>query len=269
MIAAVTARQVLGVLLDVVASGAQHLFRVVFPDVLGGGGGDTDAVDDGAVIPGLAHAVAVHVAHAHVGHHLGRRHGDDLGALHRVDAVGRHPVVQPHGVRAGREGLRKGVLALVAGHQFGQAGAVNRALVGQLLRQRNGLAVVVERHQHGHVLLGATDADVDPIDQAVQHMGKVQFSVDQLVAHAGPAGFLRRDDLDAVFLVNAQHRGHDHAGAVGQRDEADLDFLLLGGVGALCVDGGAQRGVDAHGPTAAVCSTARRLRLVFRKSVMA
>jgi hypothetical protein len=135
-----------------------------------------------------------------------------------------------------------------AGHQLGQAGAVNRALVGQLLRQRDGLAVVVERHQHGHVLLGATDADVDPIDQAVQHMGKVQFSVDQLVAHAGPAGFLRRDDLDAVFLVNAQHRGHDHAGAVGQRDEADLDFLLLGGVGALCVDGGAQRGVDAHGP---------------------
>jgi hypothetical protein len=96
--------------------------------------------------------------------------------------------------------------------------------------------------------LGPADAQVHAVDQAVQHMGKVQFAVDQLVAHAGPAGFLGGDDLDAVFLVEAQHRGHHHAGAVGQRDEADLDLLLLGRVGALGVDGGAQRGVDAHGP---------------------
>jgi hypothetical protein len=156
-----------------------------------------------------------------------------LASLHRVDAVGRHPVVQPHGVRAGREGLRKGVLALLAGHQFGQAGAIHRTLVGQLLRQGDGLAVVVERHQHGHVLLGPTDAKVHAIDQAVQHMGEVQFTVDQLVAHAGPAGFLGRDDLDAVFLVEPSTAAITTLAQSVSGNEADLDFgLLLGGVGA-------------------------------------
>jgi hypothetical protein len=76
-----------GVLLDELARGAQHLLGMVLPDVLRGGRGDADAVDDGAVVPGLADAEAVHVAHAHVGHHLRRRHGDDLGVLHRVDAA--------------------------------------------------------------------------------------------------------------------------------------------------------------------------------------
>jgi hypothetical protein len=76
-------------------------------------------------------------------------------------------------------------------------------------------------------------------------MGEVQFAVHQLVAHAGPAGLLARHDLDAVFLVDAEHRGHHHAGAVGERDEADLDFFLFGLVGALGPDGGAQCGVEA------------------------
>ena len=99
----------------------------------------------------------------------------------------------------------------------------------------------------GHVFLGAGRAQVHAVNQAVEHMGEVEFAVDQLVAHAGPAGFLGRDDLDAVFLVNAQHRGHDHGGAVGQRNEANLDLFFLRCVRALGVDGGAQRRVDAHG----------------------
>ena len=56
---------------------------------------------------------------------------------------------------------------------------------------------------------GPADAQVHAVDQAVQHVGEVELAVDQLVAHAGPAGFLGGDDLDAVFLVDAQHRGHD------------------------------------------------------------
>ncbi len=46
------------------------------------------------------------------------------------------------------------------------------------------------------------------------------------------------------FLSNAEHRGHDDAGAVGQRDEADLHFLLLGLVRALGPDGRAQGGIE-------------------------
>jgi len=78
-------------------------------------------------------------------------------------------------------------------------------------------------------------------------VGEIEFAVDQLVAHAGPARFLGGDDGHAVLLVEAQHRGHHHAGAVGQRDEADLHFLLLGRIGALCVDEGAQRRAHTHG----------------------
>lgn len=86
------------------------------------------------------------------------------------------------------------------------------------------------------------------VDQAVEHMGEVQLAVDQLVAHAGPARFLAENDLHAVFLVQAQHRGHDHAGAIGQRDEADLDLFLLRRVGA-CGPGAmvAQRAIEGGG----------------------
>ena len=219
------------VLLHPFGGGAEHLFRVIDPDVLRGHGGEADAVHDRAVVPRLADAEAVHVADAHVGHHLRRRHGDRLDVLHRIDAVRRQPVVQPHGVGAGREGLGEGVVLFLLGDQCGQARAVDRALVPQLVGKRDGLTVMVQAHQVGHVLLRPADAKLDAVDQAVQHVGGVEFAIDQLVAHRSPRGFLGRDDLDAVLLVEFHHRGHDHRGAVGQRDEADADFLLFGGVG--------------------------------------
>ena len=221
---------------------------MVFPDVLAGVGGDADAVHDGAVVPGLAHAETVHGADPHVGHHLRRRHGDQLGARQWIDAGGRQPVVHPHGMGAGGESAREGVLTLFLGHQLGQRGAVDRSLVRQRFGQGNRLSVVVDAHQHGHVLLRTGRAQVHAVDQPVQHVGHVQLAADQLVAHPGPAGFLGGDDRDAVFLVETQHRGHHDAGAVGQRDEADLHFLLFRGVRTLGIDGGAQCGVDADGP---------------------
>ena len=80
--------------------GAQHFFGVVFPDILAGDGGDANAIDDGAVVPWLAHAVAVHIAHAHVGHHLWRRHGDDLDILDRADAHGAYGGALQYGAAA-------------------------------------------------------------------------------------------------------------------------------------------------------------------------
>nr|GEU28124.1 hypothetical protein [Tanacetum cinerariifolium] len=210
-----------------VQRGPQHFFRVILPDVLGGGGRDANAVHDGAVAPRLAHAEAIHIADAHIGHHLRRRHGNDLGLLHRVDAVGGQPVVQPHGVGAGREGLRKRVFAFIGAHQPGQGGAIDGALVGQLFGQRDGLAVVVQSHQHGHVLLLAANAHLHAVQQAVQHVRGVEVAVGQLVAHARPRRFLAEHELDAVFLVKAQDGGHHHRRAVGQRNEADPDFFLL------------------------------------------
>jgi len=53
--------------------------------------------------------------------------------------------------------------------------------------------------------------------------------------------------LTPVFLVDAQDRGHHHAGAVGQRDEADLDFCFLRSVGTCGIHRSAQRRVNADG----------------------
>ena len=43
------------------------------------------------------------------------------------------------------------------------------------------------------------------VNQTIQNVRKVKFSIDQLVTHTGPTGFFGGDDLDAVFFVDAQH----------------------------------------------------------------
>ena len=96
--------------------GAERFLGMVFPDRLRRFGGKADTVDNRAIVPRLADAKSVHVADPHVGDHLGRRHRDHLCVGERVDAVGGKPVVQPHRMRAGREGLRKRVFALFLVH---------------------------------------------------------------------------------------------------------------------------------------------------------
>ena len=205
---------------------------MILPDGLRRLRGEADLVVDGAVVPRLAHAEAIHVAHAHVGHHLRRRHHDGLHVVEGMDAVGGEPVVDPHRVRAGGERLRERVLALLAVDERLELGAVGGALVLELVGKRDRLAVVIEVHQHRHVLLRPADAHLHAVDQAIEHVRGIELAVDELVAHAGPRRFLGRNDLDAVFLVELHHRRHHHRRAVGQRDEADLDLLLLGRVGA-------------------------------------
>ncbi|OIQ64030.1 hypothetical protein GALL_544220 [mine drainage metagenome] len=51
---------------------------------------------------------------------------------------------------------------------------------------------------------------------------------DQVVAHCGPRGLLARGDLDAILLVETQHRRHHDRGAVGEGDEADLHVFHFG-----------------------------------------
>ena len=203
---------------------------MVGPDVLRCRRRETDVVHDGAVVPRLANAETIHVADAHVGNHLRWRHGDCLDILERVDALRRQPVIQPHGVGAGRESLGEGVFTLLLGNQRSQAGPIGRALVLQLVGKRDRLTVVVQAHQHAHILLRTANAELHAIDQAVQHVSAIKLAIDQLVTHRSPAGFLGRNDLDAVFFIELVDRGHHHRGTVGKRDEADTDFLLFGGI---------------------------------------
>ena len=60
-----------------------------------------------------------------------------------------------------------------------------------------------------------------------QHVGGVVFLVDGLVADHGPARGLDDFDVEPVLLVEAERRGHDDRRGAGDRDEADLEVLLL------------------------------------------
>ena len=217
---------------------------MVLPDRLRCLRGEANLVEDRAVVPRLADAKSIHVADPHVGNHLRRRHDDRLHIVERMDAVRRQPVIEPHRVRAGRECLRERVLALLAIDQRLEFRAVGRAFFLQLTRQRDRLAVVVEIHQHGHVLLRTADAHLHAVDQAVQNMRRIELPVDELVAHARPGCFLARHDLDAVLLVELHHRRNHHRRAISQRNEADFDFGFLGSVGACCPHAGAQCRID-------------------------
>ena len=89
------------------------------------------------------------------------------------------------------------------------------------------------------------------VNQTIEHVRKIKFSIDQLVTHTSPTGFFGGDDLDTVFFVDAQHRCHDNAGAVGEGNESNLDFFFLRLVGALCIDCRTQGGGDGQGSSSA------------------
>ncbi|EKD97824.1 MAG: hypothetical protein ACD_23C00725G0001 [uncultured bacterium] len=205
------------------------------------------AVHDAAVIPGLTDREAVHHAHAGLAHHLGRGHHDGLDVVDRIHASRCQPVVQPHGMGTSGEGLGKDVVAGFPFHQADQRGEIDGAFVGNFSRQTQPLAVVVEGHQHRHVFLWAANPQVHAVHQAVKHMGKIELAPDQLVAHTGPTGFPGRDDLDAMLLVKAQHRGHHHAGTVSQGEKADFDFHFFRCIRTTGMDCGSQCGIATNG----------------------
>ena len=206
---------------------AKGFFRMIFPDALRGLDGEADLVVNGAVVPGFAHAEAVHIADAHVGDHLRRRHHNIFYILEWIDADTGEPVVKPHRMGAGGKGLRKGIFGFVFVDECLQSCAVFHAFLGKFIGERDRLPVVIQVHQDGHVFLRPADARVHAVDQAVQHVCGIEFAVDQFVAHARPRGFFGGHDLDAVFLVELHHRGDHHGRAIGQWNEADFHFLLF------------------------------------------
>lgn len=112
---------------------------MIGPDCLRGSGGKSDAVVNGPRIPRLADAETAHIADAHVHHHLRRRHhhGTDIGK--RIDVGAGQPVIEPHGVRASRKGMREGVGSRrLTGNQLFQRRRVGDPLLLQRSRQRDG-----------------------------------------------------------------------------------------------------------------------------------
>ena len=105
---------------------------MVSPDRLRRCSGKTDAIVNGPGIPRLADAKADHIANAHVHHHLRRRYHHGANIVKRVNARTGQPVVEPHGVRARREGMREGVRArCLLTNQFLQPVEIANALLAR------------------------------------------------------------------------------------------------------------------------------------------
>ena len=178
---------------------------------------EADAVIDRALVERIGAEETVDVVGAQIGHHFRRRHRADLDVLVGVDAVLGDVIAQEiivHGVVEGHRELEafpdlRIVLVLVLGGE------------------RNGLAVDVldRRHGVGHRVRAGTERDRQRHRR--EHMGGVVFLVERLVADDGPAGGLDHLHVQSVLAVEAHGMGHDDRRGAGDRDESDLEILLL------------------------------------------
>jgi hypothetical protein len=184
----------------------QRLLGVVQPQVLGGQVGEADALLDGDRVPGLAHAVPLHVAGLHVLDHVGRRDRDDLD-LGPVDLGGMKPIAQPHVVCTAWKGHGERRLFALQG-RLG-SGQVAVADVGEVLLQGDRLAVVVQHH--GDLEGGASrpaDAGGHREGHAEQAVGAVDLAVHQVVPGGRPAGLFLDGHVEVALGEVAEFLGH-------------------------------------------------------------
>ncbi len=120
---------------------------------------------------------------------------------------------------AGWEGLGEGMAPFPGMDQARQILAVPHPDAAQALGQGDGLAILIQGHEDGHVFPRATDAHLHAVHQAVEGMGGVKPTGQQLVPDSGPGGLPGERQFDAVLAVVAAMDGQDQGGAVGQGDE--------------------------------------------------
>ncbi|MNH01414.1 hypothetical protein D3C79_606340 [compost metagenome] len=236
-----------GVLLGKDAGAGQDLFRVIRPDRLAGGQGEALAFGHRVGGPGLTNAEAVNAPGLEVCSHLRRWHHDAIDVAQRVDALAGQPVIQPHGVGAGGEGLGERQACAMLVHQARQCLRVGHALALQGRGQVDSLGVLVQAHEHCHVAGGyAANAQVHGVDQAIQAMRGVQLAADQLVAQPGPRALALEVEGKAVLLGEALGGGDYHRGAVGQGHVADVQAGLFRRVAAVDPGQGRCSGYSVH-----------------------
>ena len=248
-----------GVTLGPLPGDAEHLLRVVAPDLVIRDDGHPYAPGDRLLVPGLPHAVAGDGARLQGGGHLRRRRHRqqhvrlalarvvaELGCVEAgMQAARRQPV--PQLVVVGGDGEHhphvEGLAPLaVLRHHGLEGGGAHRwwhlscHRLGQLGRHgrpdavghRDGVTVEIHgkrRHQLG---LGA-DADVGGQGLARQHLGAVQLAVDHPIQQDLPVRLGLQGHVEPLVLEIAPLVGHRQRRHVGQLDEAESELLLLGG----------------------------------------
>ena len=187
------------------------------PDVLGEDVDEADLVEHGALVERIGAEEAVDVPGAQVGDHLGRRRHAQLDVAVRVQSMLGQVVAQQEVVDRVLEGDRELEALPVA----------RVAVVLVLERERDRLPVDVLDGGHAHRLRRAALADRHRQRHRRQEVRGVELAVDHLVAHQRPAGGLAEGDVQALRLVHAHRVGHDQGRGAVDRDEADLEVLLL------------------------------------------
>ncbi len=145
-----------------------------------------------------------------------------------MDALAGQPVVKPHGMGAGGEGLSEGQSRSVLVHMLVQCFTAGHAGALQRVRQVDALAVLVQPHEHRHVgCRGATEAELHAVDQTVQAVGGVQLAAEQAVAQAGPGGLALQFEAQPIFFGKALGGRDYHRGGIAQGHETDVQHALF------------------------------------------
>ncbi len=178
---------------------------------------EAHAVEDRALIERVGAEEAVDVVGPQVRDHLRRRHGADLHIGVGVEPMLREIVAQQVVVHREVEGHR----------ELEALPRLRIALVLVLHGERDRLAVDVLHRRHRVGDRVRADAKRDRERHRREHVRRVVFLVQRLVADDRPAG--RLDDLNVqpVLLIEAERMRHDDRRGAGDRDEADLQVLLL------------------------------------------
>ena len=104
--------------------------------------------------------------------------------------------------------MGEGRLVVALGHKSPQGITAGHAVITQGVRQGDGLAVLVQGHQHRHVTARTGNAHLHTIGDPVEQVDGVQGAAQQLVAYRRPGRFARRQDADPVAAVES-HAGSD------------------------------------------------------------
>ena len=226
-----------GMGVDPVRAHTKALLGMVHPHLAGGNGGVAQFLIHQLAIPRLAHAEGVHGVGLHVGHHLRRRHGDEIDILVGIDAARRQPVADPQIVGAAGIGHGHGDLlaaGLLLANDALHPGGIDVGPGGKIgLVHRDALTIDVEPGEDAHRRLAGLHAQ----RQEIAHRGEDMRAIDaaraaaqhEIVARCAPAGLLGQHHIGhTVFGEKPQFLGDNQRCRIGQRDEAQPCALHLG-----------------------------------------
>ncbi len=147
--------------------------------------------------------------------HLGWRHHHDAHVAIRIDAGRAQPFPQVQMVRGKRKyHPQRQRLATPPGTEMPpQGGAVADAGGPEWLRQREGVALQVEHEGCEDLARGAPEAEFEGPEHRCRGLHRIEFPIDELLAHRGPAHFPPQLDGQsmavevALFPGDQQRRG--------------------------------------------------------------